>query len=234
MNAASSAKNRALAPVALLGAGILATCLVPSAAQAAFTVIPQPDAAYVAGTSVIDLSSIPDFTPVTSVSLGTQTISFDQELTKRTVPSSWGSWSSPPESESSTPEVLYNQTALLDIQISEPANTFGFELEPNLFGVFPIKADFYNGASLVGTILQSLEGNAGARLFAATTDSSFTRVLLENTDGLSDGFAIAQIRFGNNSSPVPGPLPLLGAAAAFRTSRCLRKRVKLGARAASH
>ncbi len=182
---------------------------------------------------MIDLSSIPDFDPVTSVSLGSQTISFDQELSKRTVPSSWSSWSSPPNSESSTPEVLFNLTSLLEIQLSEPSNTFGLELEPNLFDVYPFKAEFYNGASLVGSILQSVEGNAGARLFAATTDSSFTRVLLENTNDQSDGFAIGQIRFGN-TNPVPGPLPLLGAAAAFRSSRRLRRRVKPGTQAASH
>jgi hypothetical protein len=230
MNSASLVAMRSGAPVAFLGVGILVTSFSSPAAQAAFTVIPQPDPAYVAATSVIDLSSLADYDEVTSVSLGAQTLSFDQTLEKRSVPDTWSTWGAPPATQSDSPQVLYNAGLRLEIQLAQRASIFGLELEPEQYGSFPFKADFYNASSLLGSILQSVDGDAGAKLFAARLASGFTRVVLETTSGDSNGFAVAQLRFGTS---VPGPLPVLGAAAAFSSSRRLRKRLGLAARGTS-
>lgn len=226
MNALSFSNIRSASPVVLLGAAILAASF-SAPARAAFTVIPQPDPAYVAATNVIDLASLAEYDEVTSVRLGTQTLSFDQVLEKRTVPGSWITWGAPPATESATPDVLYNAASRLEVELAQRASTLGLELEPEQFGSFPFQADFYSGSTLVGSILQSVEGNDGARLFAARLAAGFTRVVLENTGGDSNGFAVAQLRFGTS---VPGPLPMLGAAAAFCRSRGLRKRLGVVAR----
>jgi hypothetical protein len=223
------AKLRTLAPQAVLLSGVLAAPFAPGAAQA-FTVIPQPDAGYLAGTTLVDLSSVADDDMLSGISQGTQTITFSQTMTKTTVPAGWASWGSPPDTETSMPEVLYQEiSSILDVTLSQAATIFGVELEPDVFGPYPMKADFYNGATLVGSISQTVNGQAGAKLFAANDAAGFTRVVLEETSGNSRGFALAQLRFGPEPpSGVPGPLPLLGAAAAFRCSRRLRRRVSLG------
>ena len=229
------AKLCALAPQAVLVSGVLAVPFAPGAAQA-FTVVPQPDAAYVAGTTLLDLSSIADDDMLSGITQGTQTIAFSQTMTKTTVPAGWASWGSPPDTETSTPEVLYQEiSSVLDVTLSQAATIFGLEMEPDIFGSYPMKADFYNGATLVGSISQVVDGQAGAKLFAASDGAGFTRVVLEETTGNSRGFALAQLRFGPEpaNAPVPGPLPLLGAAAAFRCSRRLRRRVSLGSSAGS-
>lgn len=227
------AKLRTLAPQAVLVSGVLAVPFAPGVAQA-FTVIPQPDAAYVAGTTLVDLSSVADDDMLTGITQGSQTITFSQTMTKTTVPAGWASWGSPPNTETSTPEVLYQEiSSILDVTLSQAATIFGMELEPDLFGPYPMKADFYNGATLVGSITEFVNGQSDAKLFAASDGAGFTRVVLEETSGTSRGFAMAQLRFGPEppTTGVPGPLPLLGAAAAFRCSRRLRRRVSLGSSA---
>jgi hypothetical protein len=223
------AKVSAVAPQAILIAGVLSVPFAPGAAQA-FTVISQPDAAYVAGTTLVDLSALADDDTLSGITQGSQTITFSQTMTKTTVPAGWATWGAPPATETSTPEVLYQEVSrVLDLTLSQAATIFGLELEPDIFGSYPIKADFYNGATLVGSISQTVAGQAGARLFAADDAAGFTRVVLEETSSTSRGFAMAQLRFGPEpASAVPGPLPLLGAAAAFRCSRRLRRRVNLG------
>jgi hypothetical protein len=228
------AKVRAIAPRAALVAGVLSVPFIPGSAQA-FTVIPQPNASYVADTTLIDLSAVADDNTLASITQGSQTISFSQTMTKTTVPAGWASWGSPPATETSTPEVLYQQVSrVLDVTLSQAATIFGLEMQPDLFGSTTMKADFYNGSSLVGSITQLVAGQSGAKLFAADDAAGFTRVVLEEVSGNTYGFAVAQLRFGAEpANAVPGPLPLLGAAAAFRCSRRLRRRVNLGPAASS-
>lgn len=229
------AKVRAVAPQAVLVAGVLSVPFAPGAAQA-FTIVSQPNATYVAGTTLVDLSSLADGDPLSGITQGTQTITFSQTMTKETVPAGWATWGTPPDTETSTPEVLYQEVSrILELTLSQAATIFGVEMEPDIFGSYPMKAEFYNGATLVGSISQTVNGNGGAKLFAAEDGAGFTRVVLEETTGNSRGFAIAQLRFGPEPpSAVPGPLPLLGAAAAFRCSRRLRRRVNLGGAVATH
>src|SRR4051812_32935425 len=50
---------------------------------------------YPKGTTLVDLSGIADFTPVSSQ----DGVTFTPTLEKRSVPGSWGTWGSPPDTE---------------------------------------------------------------------------------------------------------------------------------------
>ena len=226
----TSGVSRGALPKLLLGGALLAggTGSVLSAGSAkAFTQVTQPDAAYLSSTTLIDISSIPDFTLLSSVTDGTQTVGFGTTVSKRTVPINWGTWGSPPATETSTPPLLYSdgQTSLT-LSLSNPSNIFGFELEPDPFGVQNFTVEFYDSAATrLGTLGLSPNGNAGALLSAASDGNLFSQVVIKSDSGVD--FAIAQLRYGKGTPPpVPGPLPLFGAAAAFGFSRKLRKRIK--------
>ena len=209
--------------VSVAGAGSFVIAPAPSHAFSTFT---SPDSLYLSSTTLIDISGIPEFTSLTSVTDGTQTVSFSGTVQKRQVGSSWLTWGSPPATESSTPPVLFYTGDSLTLSLSSPSSIFGFELQPNIFSQFSYTASYYSGASLLGSINRSPDGSAGALLYAAST-SDITRVEISATGTSSQGFAIAQLRYGAGTTSVPGPLPILGVAAAFGFSRKLRKRIKL-------
>ena len=168
--------------------------LLAAQANADITVIPQPDAAYLSSTTKIDFASVPDFTLLDSITDGTLTVTFDNPVDKRTVPSGWQTWSAPPDAESATPAVLYQGLTSMTLDLSLPVTTFGFELEPNPFSTedFDVEFVFLSGPTVVGTISLSVDGFAGSRLFAATTqDLPFDQIVISGT---SD-FAIAQVRY---------------------------------------
>jgi hypothetical protein len=79
---------------------------------------------------------------------------------------------------------------------------FGVEAQPNTSVVSSILASFYSGANLIGEIPLDVDGNAGARLFAASSTTPFDTIVLNSTDD----FAIAQIRL---SASVPEPSSLI-------------------------
>jgi PEP-CTERM motif len=137
-------------------------------------------------------------------------ISFSNPQSENFVPGTWATWGCPPQTESCTPNVLWNEGfSTLTISLSSPASIFGFELEPDNFAIEETTAQFYNGTSLVGTIDLFPNGSAGALLFAAETDSQFTSVVITNLAG--DDFAIAQLRYAPASTvPEPGTMVLLG------------------------
>jgi hypothetical protein len=180
-------------------------------AKADFVPIPQPNAAYTSSTTQI-LVVAPNGTPLNSISDGILTVNFSTAVTAATVPGGgWGTWGSPPFTEGATPRVL---TCIgcntLTLTLSSSVNTFGFEMEPNNFGVFSMTAQFFNGATLIGTITQNVDGNAGARLFAALTNTdSFNRIVITSPAGAA-GFAIARLRYGTAAVPEPATLLLLG------------------------
>ena len=209
--------------VSVAGAGSFVIAPAPSHAFSTFT---SPDSLYLSSTTLIDISAIPEFTSLTSVTDGTQTVSFSGTVQKRQVGSSWLTWGSPPATESSTPPVLFYTGDSLTLSLSSPSSIFGFELQPNIFSQFSYTASYYSGASLLGSINRSPDGSAGALLYAAST-RDITRVEISATGTSSQGFAIAQLRYGAGTTSVPGPLPILGVAAAFGFSRKLRKRIKL-------
>src|SRR5262245_1716951 len=106
-----------------------------------FQTIPQPIAPYLAQTSKLDITD-PDFTSVASLSDGAETANFSLSGQVFTTPDTWASWSSPPDSESDTPRVLFFRNFTLEstIALDAPVLTFGFELEPNVADVFSVTA----------------------------------------------------------------------------------------------
>jgi hypothetical protein len=173
----------------------------------AATAIGNPDAAYLASTTKIDFSGIPDYTLVSSITDGTTTVNFATDMDKRTAPSGgWSTnWGFAPYVESGTPAVLF--TSYLNTQtltISGPTGkkaikTFGFELQGNLFDTNEFTADFYNGTTLIGSVTRTVSTPDGARLFAICVgkEGPITSVHVYWTGSGNDplGFAIAQVRY---------------------------------------
>src|SRR5262249_13171154 len=140
----------------------------PSFAQ--FTTHAQPDAAYTGITTVMAIPGA-NLSTTTTLTDGTETLTFSNTMDVRTVPGGgWATWSSPPNSESATPKVLAVTTGIttFTITLTPPRKTFGVELEPNN-GTQPITLTYMNGATTLGAISQSVVGNSGARLFAASS-----------------------------------------------------------------
>lgn len=169
--------------------------------QAGLIPISQPTADYISSTTVIPIT-VSDFTDVSSLSDGNLTISFSDVMHARTVPFSWGTWGSPPDTESSTPRIL-TSNLIFDqpnpttrtFTFSQPLSIFGLEAEPLFFGLFTMTLEFFNGDDLVGSITRDANGLAGALLFAglATGGDVFTKAVLTTTD--TEGFGTAQYRY---------------------------------------
>ena len=188
--------------IALLG-------LAASPAFAQFTQISLPDAAYTSSTTLIPITAA-NGTTVSSVTAGSQTITLSTGLVAAQVGvSGWSTWNSPPNAETATPKVVasYSTLASLTLTLSTPTTTFGFELEPNTFGVFPISVTFMNGATTLGTVTRSPNGSSGALLFAASSSTPITGAVITATGG-GNGYAMAQLRYA--ASTGPQPVPTLG------------------------
>src|SRR5262249_476807 len=82
--------------------------------------------------------------------------------------------------------------------------TFGLEAQPNTTVPATITATFFNGNTQVGQIIQAVDGDGGARLFAASSTTPFNPIVLSPTDD----FAVAQVR------AVPEPSAVVNLAAA--------------------
>jgi hypothetical protein len=172
-----------------------------------FTPINTPDASYTSATTLIPITAA-NGTTMTSLTGGSTTITFSTALTAAQVGvSGWSTWNSPPNAETATPRVAARYTTLttFTIDLSTPQTTFGFEAEPNTFGAFDFTATFMNGSTTVGSITRSLNGSAGSLLFAASSTTPFTSVVLTCPSG-ANGFALAQFRV--TSTPVS--IPTLG------------------------
>jgi hypothetical protein len=137
---------------------------------------------------------------------------FSNPLSENNVPNSWATWGCPPQTESCTPNVLWNAGfSTLTITTSDFDNTFGFELEPDQFQQESITATFHasDGASYVLTL--NPNGSAGALLFAVQDDTPGAYISsVDIVDNAGDDFAIAQLRTGASSTPEPGTMVLLG------------------------
>jgi len=159
-----------------------------------FKTYAQPTGKYLKSCD-IDLSSIADFTLLSSVSGCKTTVTFSSQMDKRSVPGSWGTWGSPPDTETDTPNLLYSNGATsIVVDYGKKVKTGGFEMEPNPFEVHSFTVEFHKGANgggaVVGTITRDADGNFGAKLFGATAKKGFkSAVVTSDTD-----FAIAQIR----------------------------------------
>ena len=63
-------------------------------------------------------------------------------LEKISVECCWATWSSPPQSEDASPDILSNENLSLLMDLSLPVTTFGFELEPSLLSPARFTVDF--------------------------------------------------------------------------------------------
>ena len=176
--------------------------LAAASAFAQFTQIPSPDGAYTGSTTLIPITSANGTTGITSVTAGSQTITLSTGLQAAQVGvSGWSTWNSPPNAETHTPKVLaaYSTLPSLTLTLSTPTTKFGFELEPNTFGTFPISVAFMNGATTLGTVSRSPDGSSGSLLFAASSTTPITGVVITATGG-GNGYAMAQFRYNAPSS----------------------------------
>lgn len=198
-------RNRLTASIlSITSALLLSVFSLGAPARAEITVIPQPDAEYQDATTKIDIpDDVQDGTVLEGITDETLTVAFAPPVYKSSVPDNWATWSSPPESESDTPQVLVNEDLSLTIDLSRPVTTFGFELQPFSEGPFNFDADFVfmNGGepTIVETINRTVGGRHGARLFAATSEDElpFNRIVING----GDYFALAQIRYQGVEEP---------------------------------
>lgn len=159
--------------------------------------IGTPDAAYVAATTLVDISAVPDETLLGSITHGTQTVTFSSTMEKRQVGVSWATWNSPPAVETATPHILFSTANALTLNLAVPSMTFGFELEPNRRETFAFTAHFYSGGGTVleGSVTRTVNGNAGALLFAARSLGAPIDQVRISAVGEPVGFAIARVRY---------------------------------------
>jgi hypothetical protein len=181
-------------------------------ARGDFIPIPLPDPAYLAATAKIPISG-PDFEGVRRLSDSVLSVAFSQVLEVRTVPESWVFWNTPPAVENPTPRVLATDLDVtsLSLTFDRSLRLFGVEVEPDNLSTFPITGTFYHGPTVVGSIVLSVNGDGGARLFAGETTSAFTRVDL-TAPVEAGGFAIAEIRYGIIPEPSSSVLLAFGLA----------------------
>ncbi|MDQ6699259.1 MAG: PEP-CTERM sorting domain-containing protein [Acidobacteriota bacterium] len=196
-------------------------------ANAAFLQIITPNPAYTGSTNLIPIPVVPTLntTTVTTLSGSGQTLTFSSPdpgtllFIQPPVPVGFATYNFPPFVETHTPPIIQDQVSTtcgictLNIAFATPVKTFGVELEPDpLTNVHTITETFLNGATTVGTISKSLNGNSSAMLFAGTTpDQQFTSVSI-TIDGTD--FALAQPRFSTAAViaaavPEPGTTLLL-------------------------
>lgn len=182
------------------------SCFGMATAFAQFTPISTPNSTYTSTTTVIPIASA-NGTTVTTLSSGAQTLTLSPTVSARAVPGGgWSTWNSPPAVESATPRVLavYTSRTTQTITLSAPSTTFGVEIEPDTFAAFSFSLAFMNGSTTLGTITRTVDGNGGALLFAASSSTPITSVVLTAPSG-ANGFALAQLRYGG-AAPVGTPI----------------------------
>jgi hypothetical protein len=135
---------------------------------------------------------------------------------QQNVPNSWATWGSPPATESSTPNVLWNQGfSTLTITTSDTENVLGFELEPDQFAQETVEATFHSSTGDSFTLTLMPNGSAGALLFAVQDTTAGAHITsVDITDEAGDDFAIAQLRTGEvgggGTTPEPSSILLFG------------------------
>lgn len=170
-----------------------------------FVSISNPDLAYLATTSKISLSDIPNGSIVDCITDGFQTTEFSSGMEK-IQSGGLNNWGVPPFTEEPMPETLFSgySTNSMIWHLSRRSKIFGFELMPNLFGTFTYRVDFFSGSNLVGSITRTIRvpgppigpATQGARLFAAITDGpGFDCIVITSLSGNTLGFLVAQVRY---------------------------------------
>ena len=95
----------------------------------------------------------------------------------------------------------------MEIDLALPSFIFGFEAQPNTLAVSNLTVDFFSLGVLIGSISLDVDGNAGARLFAArSTTNAFDTIVISG----SDDFAVANLRYAAAIAiPEPGSMALV-------------------------
>ena len=173
-------------------------------ASAAFAPVAMPDADYVGSTTKITWTNFSG----TVLTDGVLTVTFNRHVHWSQVPTYWMAWSSPPLSEESEPHVMqadyintdeFPEFMYTEMRLSHPVTTFGFELEPQDWAWVPMSVNFYSGDSLIGRIDELVNGQGGARLFAARSpeDRPIDRVTIHPNGTI----AFAQLRYALDTPP---------------------------------
>lgn len=157
----------------------------------------NPNANYLSqATCLINLSAIPDFTLVPTITQCGQTLTFIAPPEKRSIPASWPlPWgNNPTQVEISNPDVLYtNGPTTLQIRFSTPRRVAGVEASPQLGAAQSFKADYIDASgNLIGSFNRNISGGK-ARLLAARTQASTKVAMIQITS--NGDFAIGRIRF---------------------------------------
>lgn len=206
----------------LAGMTLALALLVARPGQAGSTEIWTASPFYLGNTTQITFSGS-DNTPLSSISDGTLTVSFSNTMLVENVPSGWSTWGSPPNTQSSTPVTLWTGgPTMVTLTLSAGEDTFGFELEPDVFGIDPVSATFYNGATPLFTANRNVNGNGGALLFAVVSTTPITSVAI--SDWNYDDFAIADVRYSAVPIPEPASMLLLGTSLAGLGLRKFRRK----------
>ena len=167
---------------------------------------------YASSTKLIDITTLVDGTSYQSISDAALTATFTTKMVRLSIPTTWATWGSPPQTESSSPPVLWTNGAdTLTINLSSPESVFGFEIEPNIPMSVNMQATFItqNGNRLTPQPISVMaNGNSGAVLLAVTSDTPFTRI--DVTDLPIVDFAIANVRYRSTPIPEPGSILLVG------------------------
>jgi len=199
-NAASAAVVPGVGPRATSNAGhsiaVVHKTFLKTTRSAAFDIYPTPVAAYTDATCLFDLDRFQDFKSGSAITdCDGLTLSSPDTAEKRSVPNSWGTWGSPPDTEGAEPDIIWTLgLSSFTINSAAPLSSFGVEAEPNPFEEHVISVSYYSGpdgsGDLVGTISRAVSGDAGAKLFAASTDTPFQSVVISS----DVDFAFGQVR----------------------------------------
>jgi hypothetical protein len=182
----------------------------------------QPNASYLSRTTLLPMTGALG-TTFTSLTDGFLTVGFANTVTNRAIGSGWSTWSTAPESENpggSGFRVGRTFESSQTMTFSRMLTIWGFEAEPQAFQVFDMTATFLRGGSTVATVSRSVDGTAGARLFAFEVGGGFDAVRFTTTD--QTGFAQAQFRYATSTVPEPSTYALMAAglaALAFASRR---------------
>jgi len=182
--------------------GLFALSVAPL--QAGFVQIPQPNAAYTSSTTLLPIPGN-DFDTTLTLSDANLTVTFSTLMEVFTAETTWASWGSPPATEGNMTKVLspfdFTLTSVT-MTFSKPLTTFGLEAEPDGFtqGSFPMRLDFFNGVTPIGTVSYSaVDPIGGAVLFAATSMTPITSatITVEGNQNLPEGTdpGIARLRY---------------------------------------
>lgn len=179
--------------------------------------ISQPRAEYLQSTKRMDLDHLAELEGFKSLNDDDQSLEFSVSVYKLKVGSSpgWSSWGSPPETESAHPYVVSTLDVRhgtfsnkLEIRLSQPTETFGFEIEGNNYHSSYFSVTYFSGDGILGSVDHYVRGAYGARLAAVTSlGLPITSVTIRNTFGDAGGFAMANFRYAPTQGQVSVPEP---------------------------